>query len=157
MGSIDSIVANKLVFPDVPPVTRLPLDTRRSPMRPDTGARSSVNSRSSAAWRSAACWAATDASAVRLACVRWSKVCWVMTAPTVRPCARKIAFRERERGLGLREAGLRLSKRDLERPAIDREQKIARLHQLAVLKMDPIQIAGNTRPHLHSLHGDQEA
>jgi len=88
MGSIDSMVASKLVFPDVPPVTRLPTDTRRSPMRPDTGARSPVNSRSSVAWRSAACCAATEASAMRLACVRWSKVCWVITVPMARPWAR---------------------------------------------------------------------
>ena len=40
------MVASSVVVPVVPPVTRLPGDTRRSPMRPDTGARSSVNSRS---------------------------------------------------------------------------------------------------------------
>ena len=54
------MVASSVVVPVVPPVTRLPADTRRSPMRPDTGARSSVNSRSSAAWRTAASCAFTD-------------------------------------------------------------------------------------------------
>ena len=70
IGSIDLMVASSVVVPVVPPVTRLPTDTRRSPMRPETGARSSVNSRSSVAWRTAASCAATDASATRLACVR---------------------------------------------------------------------------------------
>ena len=49
IGSIDVMVASNVVVPVVPPVTRLPGATRRSPMRPDTGARSSVNSRSSVA------------------------------------------------------------------------------------------------------------
>ena len=39
--------------------------------------------------------------------------------------ARQIALREGQGGLGLFEAGLRLSQGDLEGPAIDREQKIA--------------------------------
>src|SRR5258706_91464 len=112
MGSIDSIVASRLVFPDVPPVTRLPMDTRRSPIRPATGARSSVNSRSSAAWRSAACWAATDASAVRLACVRWSKVCWVITAQTFDQ--RTQAKRTAEASVAAQQAAERQAALDLE-------------------------------------------
>jgi hypothetical protein len=54
-------------------------------------------------------------------------------------------------------AGLCLSESNLERPAIDREQKVARLHHLAVLKMDGLQIAGNARPHLDRLDGDEAA
>ena len=84
IGSMDVMVASRVVVPVVPPVTRLPGDTRRSPMRPDTGARNSVNSRSSMAWRTAASWAATVASATRSACVRWSKVCCVMVLPRTR-------------------------------------------------------------------------
>ena len=48
------MVASSEVVPVVLPVTRLPGDTRRSPMRPATGARSSVNSRSSVACSTAA-------------------------------------------------------------------------------------------------------
>ena len=47
IGSIDVMVASIVVLPLVPPATRLPADTRRSPIRPETGALSSVNSRSS--------------------------------------------------------------------------------------------------------------
>ncbi len=118
--------------PVVPPVTRLPSETRRSPMRPRTGARSSVNSRSSAAWRTAASCAATAAFATRLACVRWSRVCRVITVPTKTLAALQIAFGEGEIGLGLREVRLRLIERGLERPAIDGEQQIALLHHLPV-------------------------
>src|SRR5258705_4252923 len=69
----------------------------------------------------------------------------------------QIAFRECESGPRLCEARLRLSEGDLEGPAIDREQKIALLHHLAVLKMDRLQVAGNARPHFYGLDGDEAA
>ena len=60
IGSIETMVASSVVLPPVPPVTRLPGVTRRSPMRPVIGALSSVNVRSSSAWRTSASFAATD-------------------------------------------------------------------------------------------------
>ena len=78
MGSVETMVASSVVFPVTPPVTRLPGDTRRSPMRPEMGARNSVKARSSSVCFTAASCAATLASATRLAWTRWSKVCSVM-------------------------------------------------------------------------------
>jgi len=69
-----------------------------------------------------------------LACVRWSKVCWVITVPMVRPCARARSLSAKANVPRLCETSLCLSKRGLEGPAINREQKIARLHHLAVRK-----------------------
>ena len=53
IGSIDMMVASSVVLPPVPPVTRFPIETRRSPIRPATGALNSVNCRSSSACRTA--------------------------------------------------------------------------------------------------------
>src|SRR5260370_41760748 len=66
-------------------------------------------------------------------------------------------FGEWEGGAGLCEASLCLSEGDLEGAAIDREQKIAVLHHLAVLKMDRLEITGNSRSHLYGLDGDEAA
>ena len=127
-------------------------------MRPETGARSSVNSRSSAA--------CSHGGLLRGDC-RFRHPLGLRAlvegllgdhrADGKTLSAREIAFRECESGPRLREAGLRLSEGGLERPAIDREQKIALLHHLAVLKMDRLQIAGNARPHLDGLDGDEAA
>jgi hypothetical protein len=65
IGSMETMVASKLVLPPAPPVTKLPCVTRRSPMRPVIGALSSVYSRSSSAWRTIASFAATEALALR--------------------------------------------------------------------------------------------
>src|SRR6185369_8811599 len=70
IGSSETMVASIVVVPPEPPVTRLPRETRRSPIRPVMGARNSVNSRSSSAWRTAASLAATEAVAARKAWVR---------------------------------------------------------------------------------------
>ena len=134
------------------------MDTRRSPMRPETGARSSVNSRSSAA--------CSHGGLLRRDCrLRHPLGLRALVegllgdhradGKTLTAC--EIAFRECEIGPRLREAGLRLSEGDLEGPAIDREQKIALLHDLPVLKMDRLQIPGDTRPHLDGLDGDEAA
>ena len=48
IGSIEAMVASS-VDPVAPPDTRLPMDTRRSPMRPETGAVNSVKLRSRSA------------------------------------------------------------------------------------------------------------
>jgi hypothetical protein len=57
----------------------------------------------------------------------------------------------------LREVSLGLSDGRLKRPPINREQKITRLHRLAVLKVDGRQVAGDARPHLHGLESDEAA
>ncbi len=41
----EATVASSVVVPAVPPATRFPIETRRSPMRPETGDLSSVNCR----------------------------------------------------------------------------------------------------------------
>ena len=82
------MVASIVVLPPVPPVTRLPGETRRSPMRPLTGARNSVNSMSSSAWRTAASLLLTEALALRKACARCSKVWSVMVLSRTSCCPR---------------------------------------------------------------------
>ncbi len=71
--------------------------------------------------------------------------------------AGEIALREREVGLCLGEARLGLGERGLEGPAVDGEQKIALLGDLAVLEVDLIEISGHARPHLHRFHCDEAA
>ena len=70
IGSIEAMVASSVVLPVAPPDTRLPIDTRRSPMRPEIGAFSSVKLRSSSACFTAASCAVTEAAATREACRR---------------------------------------------------------------------------------------
>ena len=70
IGSIEAMVASSVVPPAVPPDTRLPIDTRRSPMRPEMGAFNSVKLRSSSACFTAASCAVTEAAATREACRR---------------------------------------------------------------------------------------
>ena len=59
--------------------------------------------------------------------------------------------------LRLREARLRLRERGLERPAIDGEEQVALLHQLAVLEVDGVEIARDARAHLDGVDGDEAA
>src|ERR1039457_7197661 len=100
------MVASSVVLPAVPPVTRLPGETRRSPMRPLTGARNSVNWMSSSAWRTAASLLLT---------------------------ARVVGLGKGEIGFGLRQISARLIERVLERTLVDAEQQIALLDDLPVL------------------------
>ena len=148
MGSIDWMVASRVVVPVVPPVTRLPGETRRSPMRPDTGARSSVNSRSSSACRTAASCAVTLASrdALGLRALLEGLLRYDIAAEQVLS-ARQIGFGERQIGLGLGQTGAGLIQRVLERPPIHGEQQVALVDQLAVLEMNLFQIARDPRPH----------
>ncbi len=69
----------------------------------------------------------------------------------------EIGHREVERGLGARQIGARLLERGLERPLVDGEQQIALLHQLAVLEMDGLEIAGNARAHFDGIDRDEAA
>ena len=71
--------------------------------------------------------------------------------------AREIGFGEGKIGARLRQVGVRLLERDLERPAVDGEQQVALLHQLAVLEMDFLQITRDPRPHLDRIDGDKAA
>ena len=101
---------------------------------------------------------ATEASATRLAWVRWSKVCSVMVlSRTSCWAAREIGFGEGEIGLRLREIGARLGERVLERPLVDGEQQIALLDHLAVREMDLVEIAGDAGAHLDRVDRDEAA
>ena len=152
------MVASSVVVPAVPPVTRLPGVTRRSPMRPATGARSSVNSRSSSACRTAASFAGTDASALRLACARCSNTCSVMVlSRSELLAAREVGLGEGEVRARQREIGARLVERVLERPLVDGEQQVALLDDLAVVEMHAFEIAGHAGAHLDAIDRDEAA
>ena len=69
----------------------------------------------------------------------------------------EIGLGEDDIGLGLRQHGARLVERVLERPLVDGEQQVALVHQLAVLEMHAVEIAGDARAHLHGVHGDEAA
>jgi len=71
--------------------------------------------------------------------------------------ALEISFGVRDVRFGLRQVGLRLVERNLERPLVDGEQEIALLHQLPVLEVDLVEIAGDTRAHFHRIHGGEAA
>ena len=135
IGSIDTMVASSVVLPPVPPVTRLPGETRRSPMRPVTGARSSVNSRSSSAWRTAASLAATEASRVALglrALIEDLLGDGLVAHQLLRRASDRTSVKA-EFGLRLLQIGAGLVERVLERPLVDGEQQVALLDDLAVL------------------------
>jgi len=74
-----------------------------------------------------------------------------------RPEAREIGLGEREIGPRLRQACLRLRQRGLERPPVDGEQEVALAHDLAVAKVDGVEIARNARPHLYRLDRNEPA
>ncbi len=156
MGSIDWMVASRVVVPVVPPVTRLPGETRRSPMRPDTGARSSVNSRSSSACRTAASCAETLASrdALGLRALLERLLRDDIAAEQVLS-ARQVGLGERQIGLGLGQTGAGLVHRVLERPPIHGEQQVTLVDQLAVLEMNLFQIARDPRPHFDRIDGNE--
>ncbi len=65
---------------------------------------------------------------------------------------RKICLRfgAREIGLGLIECGTK-------RPLVEREQEIARLHELAVGEVHLLEITGDARTNLDCIHGDEAA
>ena len=71
--------------------------------------------------------------------------------------AREIGLGESEIGARLREIGAHLVERDLERPVVDDEQKIALLHHLAVGKMDLGEVTGDARAHVDRIDGDEAA
>ena len=93
--------------------------------------------RSSSAECTIASCAATEASATRLG-LRALVVGLLGDGLVVHEllAAREIGLGEGEIGARLREIGAHLVERDLERPVIDDEQKIALLHHLAVGEMD---------------------
>ena len=158
IGSSETMVASIVVVPPAPPVTRLPGETRRSPIRPATGARNSVNSRSSSAWRTAASLAATEAA--RRAEGLGALVEGLLGQGAVAHellGAIEIGFGEGEIGLGLRQRALRLGDGVLERPLVDGEQQIALLDHLAVAEMDLIEIARDAGAHLDRIHRDEAA
>ena len=158
MGSIEVMVASSVVVPVVPPVTRLPGDTRRSPIRPETGARSSVNSRSRLAWRTAASCAATDGLGhpLGLRALVEGLLRDGAAAHQALP-ALQIGFGVSEIGAGLCEVRLRLRQRGLERPAVDGEEQVALLHQLPVLEVDRVEVAGYARAHLDGIDRNEAA
>ena len=142
------MVASKVVLPLVPPVTRLPGATRRSPMRPLIGARNSVNSRSSSAWRSSASAPLTDGLRVAIglrALLEGLLGDGLFLHQLL--AAREIGLGEGQIGFRLRQRGARLRDRVLERPLVDREQQVALLDQLAVLEVHAVEIAGHARAH----------
>ena len=158
IGSVDTMVASNVVLPPVPPVTRLPGDTRRSPMRPSIGARNSVNSRSSSACRTAASVSVTAACALRVGLRALLEDLFgdgLFLHQLL--AAREIGFGESQIGFGLRQIGARLRERVLERPLVDGEQQIALLDDLAVLEMHAFEIAGNPRAHFDQVHSDKAA
>jgi hypothetical protein len=159
IGSTETMVASSVVLAPLPPVTRLPTETRRSPMRPSTGARSSEYSlrSSSAEWTIASC-AATEASATRLgllALIEGLLGDGLVVEKLL--AAREIGFGEGEVGARLREIGAHLVERDLKRPVIDDEQEVAFLHRLAVGEMNLGQVPGDARTHLDRIDGDETA
>src|SRR5262249_14884214 len=71
--------------------------------------------------------------------------------------ARQIGLGENQVGLGQLQIGARLVERILERPPVDGEQGIALLHDLAVLEMDLIEVAGDAGADLDRVDGDEAA
>ncbi len=69
--------------------------------------------------------------------------------------ALQIGFGEGEISLRLRQIGARLIQRVLERPAVDGEQQVALLDDLAVLEMDLVEVAGHARADFDRLHRDE--
>ena len=134
IGSVETMVASSVVLPLVPPVTRLPGDTRRSPIGPSTGARKSVNSRSSSACRTAASFAVTDALAMRSLCALLEHLVGDGLVTHERLPARIVGFRESHVRLRLHQICARLVERVLERPFVDREKQIALFDDLPVLE-----------------------
>ena len=158
MGSIEAMVASNVVVPVVPPVTRLPGDTRRSPMRPETGARSSVNSRSSVGLahgrllrRDVGLGHALGLRALIEGLLRDG------TAAHQALPALQIGLGVGEIGAGLGEVRLRLRQRGLEWPAVDGEEQVALLYQLPVLEVYRVEIAGHASPHLDGIDRDEAA
>ena len=150
------MVASSVVMPVVPPVTRLPGETRRSPIRPVIGARSSVNCRSSSACLTAASCAVDLRlrGAVRLGALI-EQLLGDGALAHQRLRALQVGLGEGEIGLRLRQIGAHLIERVLERPAVDGEQQIALLDDLAVLEMDLVEIAGHARADLDRVHRDE--
>ena len=125
-------------------------------MRPATGARNSVNSTSSAAWRTVASFAATDACALRNACVALLEhLLGDGAVAREQPAALEVGFGEGQVGLGLGEIGAGLRQRVLERPLVDGEQEIALLDHLAVTEMHLVEIAGDAGADLDRVDGDE--
>ena len=71
--------------------------------------------------------------------------------------AREIGLGKGEVGPRLRQVGLGLVERGLERALVDREQEVALLDDLAVGEMDAVEIAGHARAHLDRVDGDEAA
>ena len=64
------------------------------------------------------------------------------------PAARQVGLREYHIGSSRLQIRARLVERVLERPLVDGEQQVALLHDLAVLEMHLVEIAGHPRAHL---------
>ena len=67
----------------------------------------------------------------------------------------QIGFRKRKIGPSLRQVGLRLGKRGLERATIYGEEQVALLHQLTVLEVDGIEVARHPGAHFDGVDGDE--
>ena len=148
-----------MVLPPVPPVTRLPTDTRRSPIRPSTGARSSLILieielggihhrllRGNGGFGNA-----FGLRALVVGLVGDASCC------ATEPGRAQIALGEGQVGARLCKIGAHLFERDLERPAVDGEEEVALLHHLAVGEMDARKIAGQPRANLDRIDGDEAA
>ena len=135
------------------------MDTRRSPMRPVTGALSSVKlqvelrpdarplpGRSPLPRRRA--WPARAG--------RGSAAVMVVPRTRLRPRARSPSAKARL-ALACSQCRLRLLERGLERPAVDGEQRVAGLDHLSVAEVDGVQVAGDARAHLDRVDRDEAA
>ena len=120
-----------------PPVIRLPASTRRSEIRPEIGARTSVHSRLSSACLSAASSEPTGAGGVALRrspCIEFPFGQRLVAHQRRRPL--HVERGDLELGLGALHLRLGLLDRDPVGPRVDDEQEIALLDDLALLEMD---------------------
>ena len=158
IGSIDTMVASSVVLPPVPPVTRLPGETRRSPMRPVTGALQLGELEIELGLAHRRLLRCDRGLGVRAACVRCSKVCSLMvrSRSSCWPRARSASAKARL-DLRLGQVRARLVERGLERPLIDGEQEVALLDDLAVLEMHLVEVARHARAHLDRIDRDEAA
>ena len=152
------MVASSVVLPAVPPVTRLPGETRRSPMRPfDRRAQfGEFDVELGLAHRrlvvvDGGLRVAEGLRALLEDLIGDGLVVHQLLA------ARIVGLGEREIGFGLRQIGARLIERVLERPLVDGEQQIALLDDLPVLEMYAVEIAGDARAHLHRIDRGEAA